>query len=282
MFCAGSLARKEIGKKSDLDVFVVADRGKNLESRLCEYKIYADLIRLNDDLGLPQFSNDGEFLKVHFLDDLINNAGSRRDDSENLFTTRMLLILESVPVLNDQLYYKQLDEVVDHYYRDRHGQEADQVFRPLFLLNDILRYWRTLCLNYEERRNDPHWPWHKKNVNLKYSRMMTVFSTVLPLVVRPIQEKSELLKLCGLTALERLAYGVDLLGDASLSRGWPSVLDTYEDFLKWKEDDDTSKYLEGGHLNERVTKGAEALSTFLYAALTHENIRADFRRYLIL
>ena len=97
VFCAGSLARLEARREIRLDLFVTADDDPKLRSRLCEYTLFAHLIRSNEELSFPPFSNDGEYLKIHFLEDLKKGTGSRRDDSENLFTVRMLLMLKSEP-----------------------------------------------------------------------------------------------------------------------------------------------------------------------------------------
>lgn len=280
VFCVGSLARGEVGAKSDLDVFVTADAASTeLRSRLCEYTLFAELINLNRALELPPFSNDGQYLKVNFLEDLKRQTGSPLDDSENLFTPRMLLVLESEPLLHQEIYDRHLRAVIAHYYRDQAGKRS---FRPLFLLNDILRYWRTLCLNYEERRHDPSKPWRKKNVNLKFSRMVTVFSMVLPLVLQPSDSVDAVFELCRRTPLERLAAGLDELEDTSINEDWPGVLDIYEEFLRWKEDDHIEEYLEGSEHRHRVGRNAAALSTLLHRALTHERIPAELRRYLIL
>jgi hypothetical protein len=54
---------------------------------------------------------------------------------------------------------------------------------PVFLVNDIIRFWKTLCLNYEHKRNrkdeDKKNKAHLKNLKLKFSRLMTCFSMVL-------------------------------------------------------------------------------------------------------
>src|SRR5687768_8899226 len=67
VFCAGSLARQEIGLHSDLDVFVTADEDDRLTKRLVEYTLFAEVIQINKDLHLPEFSNDGKYLKICFL-----------------------------------------------------------------------------------------------------------------------------------------------------------------------------------------------------------------------
>ena len=269
----------ESGAKSDLDLFVIAaaDGGSDLRKRLFQITLFSELMAINERLGFPPFSNDGEYLKVYFMEDLTSRTGSPRDDSENLFTTRMLLMLESQAIAHEHIYGEHLRTILKLYYRDR---TATSQFRPIFLLNDLLRYWRTLCLNYEERRHDADWPFRKKNVNLKFSRMLTVFGTVLPLIAEPADSASKLASLCTKTPLERLATGLDLLGDESLANRWPGILDVYEEFLSWKEKDDVENFLT--RQATAVNTQAKELSTFLYDALTHSNVRGEFRRYLIL
>lgn len=277
IFGAGSLARKEIGHKSDLDLFVLCE--KNAKSRLQEYTLFGQLIDINKELGFPKFSNDGEYLILYNIDDLISKTGSRRDDIENTFTARMLLLLESFPIINNSLYKKTLERTIDNYFRDDIGTKT---FKPLFLLNDLLRYWRTLCLNYEERRKEPDRPWRKKNINLRFSRMATVFGTILPIVAEPIVEPNSLKKLLARTPLERLAYGVSLLNDQELVNQWPEILDNYETFLTWKEDDDVEKHLRDGNMKIMVKSNAEKFSSYLYTCLTCEKIPYEYRRYLVL
>jgi hypothetical protein len=279
VFCAGSLARREVGTKSDLDVFVTADEDLTLHSKLCEYTLFAELIGLNNSLGLPQFSNDGKYLKIYFLNDLKRLTGSPADDAENLFTARMLLMLESEPLVNPGMHARHLQAIIEHYYRDSYGKRS---FRPLFLLNDLLRYWRTLCLNYEERRHDPSKPWRKKNVNLKFSRVVTVFSMILPLVMRSTTAEEEIFDLCRQEPLVRLARALDILDDPRLTAEWPQVLNLYEEFLGWKEDENVEQYLESEEHKVAVKSRAERLSKFLYAALMHDRIPLEFRRYLVL
>ena len=277
IFCAGSLARMEAGAKSDLDLFVIADEADDLHKRLFQIRLFSELMEINERLVFPPFSNDGEYLKVYFMEDLLSRTGSPRDDGDNLFTTRMLLMLESQPIAQRHIYRRHLRTILDLYYRARN---ATSPFRPIFLLNDLLRYWRTMCLNYEERRHDADQPFRKKNVNLKFSRMLTVFGTVLPLIAEPADSASKLESLCTKTPLERLATGLDLLGDEHLAHRWLDILDVYEEFLSWKEGDDVEYFLT--QQKTAVDEQAKKLSAFLYDALTNENVQGEFRRYLIL
>lgn len=263
VFCAGSLARNEAGDKSDLDLFITANDDGGSFGRLFRFGLFWKLMELNRELEYPPFSNDGEYLEIHGMKELKSGTGSRFDDSKNLFTARILLILESQYLANENIYREHRREVIEHYYRDRDRNGMER-FRPLFILNDLLRYWRTVCLNYEERRHDTNRPFRKKNVNLKFSRKLTIFGTVLPLVMQPIDSSEMFEKLCEKTPLERLAMGLDLLGNADLKKRWSGILDICEEFLSWKEKPE--EFLKKEKI--LVNRHAKELSSFLYKALT--------------
>lgn len=290
LFLAGSLGRLDSGAKSDLDLFAISDfdevrlsRNKVVAAgngirRLDEYRLFAHLIRINEKLQYPEFSNDGQYLKVYKLDDLKSATGSPQDDSENLFTARMLLLLESQCLANQPLYDKCIDLIVDNYCRDEDGRQS---FRPLFLLNDLLRYWRTLCLNYEQIRKDTERPWRKKNANLKFSRMLTVFATVLPLVTRTRFSAANLKALCRLTPIQRLVSGLELLGDSTLLKEFRVFLESYEMFLVLKEDERIKDALEPTTKVE-LEERAKRFARFLHKAVVNRRIDADYRRYLVI
>ena len=81
VFCAGSVARRELGTKSDMDVFVMADAEIGRPSRLREFTLFAEVIDVNKSLDLPPFSNDGQYLKIYPLEEIKTLAGSSKDDS---------------------------------------------------------------------------------------------------------------------------------------------------------------------------------------------------------
>jgi len=278
VFAAGSLGRFETGRISDLDLFILAD-GKNSPSgkklsKLQEIELFADLIKLNEQLKLPPFSGDGRYLKVHELEDLINATGDSRDDSENLFTTRLLLLLESQALSNDALYDKALNEVLDNYFRDGKGRKD---FQPLFLLNDILRYWRTLCLNYERDRGLAK-PWWKRNLNLKFSRKLTVFSTALAIISRRVTTTAEFIAIAKMVPLERLSVALDAIDDQSLVSQYAKILDDYESFLAAKS------YADLEDKDEEILNGfkekAERFGNFMYSALHSNKLDPALVKYL--
>jgi predicted nucleotidyltransferase len=273
IFVAGSLGRMEFGNKSDIDFFLISEKRV---SKLNNIEILGRLIDLNHRMGLPEFSNDGRFLKIHLLDDMIIKTGSPNDDHENLFTTRILLLLESKVISNERLYQNALEKIIRNYFKDKKEHED---FFPAYLINDILRYWRTLCLNYEIIRFDERKPWRKKNINLKYSRTLSVFATVLSILTLPSIDEKEMLRLFELCSWERLAYGLDNLNDERYLSEYKELINQYEMFLKSKDDEDINKNKE---LKHDLDKGAELFSDFLFNVLTNEKIPQKLRKYLII
>jgi hypothetical protein len=282
IYAAGSLARHETGRVSDLDLFFIGhrperDQGKRSISRLQELQAFADLIHLNESLGLEPFSGDGQYLKVHELDDIIAGTGSSKDDSENLFTTRLLLLLESKPLTGIAVYDQAVNDVLDMYFRDGRGRKG---FRPLFLLNDILRYWRTLCLNYERDRFEPGKAWWKRNLNLKFPRKLTVFSTVLSIVAYRVVTADDFKPLAAMTPMERLASALDRMEDSSLEPNFRIVLDDYEDFLAAK----SHRELDDSHRPtlEELNEKAQRFDDFLHAALASPALDRNLVRYVLI
>src|SRR2546426_1322111 len=149
IYATGSFGRHEavFPRGTDLDVFFLYDTidgdSASVVGRLMFFELASELIKIARELEFEEFSGDGEYLVVHNVRYIGQQLGSRHEDSENGFTARLLLLLESESVLNEELYARMLLEVVDFYFEDYPANKDG--FRPTFLLNDIMRFWRTLC-----------------------------------------------------------------------------------------------------------------------------------------
>ncbi len=276
IYVAGSLARGDIGRLSDLDLFLITTKQDSDRKWLDDLEMLAYVLKTNSCLGYDRFSNDGKYLKVYSLDKCLKVLGAPEDDIENLFTARMLLLLESRWVYNQGLYEGVVDQILKHYFRDSQSKDA---FRPLFLLNDLLRYWRTLCLNYELTRDNPNRPWRKKNINLKFSRMLTVFGTVLPLITKQICDIDTAHEFVKLSPHSRFAQGLDFLSNPDLNKHYNDFLNNYEGFLSLKDEMNDSHEISEAN-RKALDEAATESSDFIYSALTHE--RAELKRYLVL
>jgi hypothetical protein len=275
VFAAGSMGRADMGVRSDLDLFLLATKAFNDAEK---NQLIECLDDVNLSLGYPQFMNR-RYVKVYDLGDLLRKTGSPQDDSENYFTARMLLLLEAQPLVNDQTFRQIRDQILSQYFRDERGKSS---YRPLFVLNDILRFWRTLCLNYETLRHEAGRPWWKKNISLKFSRMLTVYATVAVLTVRETSGKSDFEGTCDLVPLDRLSHALDMLNDQSLAKPFTTFLNDYETFLAWKEDESIDQIAEGREFQDKAQVVADRFSDFLYSLLMNDQIPPRRRKYLVI
>lgn len=249
VYVTGSYGRLEAWSGSDIDVFFLDGASDEAAFPFTTFvRLAARLVEATEDLGFPPFTGDGEYLEVQNVSRMERILGGRDDDASNAFTARMLLLLESRPLLNDAVYSDLLDRVIGFYYRDFDDNSA--TFLPTFLLNDILRFWRTLTLNYEHHRlqliglSGPALAEKKaksalKNFKLKISRLSTCFSMVAHLSsADPPVTQAAVRDLCDMTPSDRFATlrgrtgGADALLDELASR--------YGAFLELvQQDDDT-------------------------------------------
>jgi len=215
IYATGSYGRLEAWEGSDIDLFFLYENTESF-SYLTFLRIAGCLIEATERMGFPPFSGDGQFLEGLDVREMERMLGSREDDSTNTFTARMLLLLESQPVSDERRYRDLLEQIVGFYYRDFPGHEDD--FVPRFLINDILRFWRTLTLNYEhdrfavraiadlEERARKQAKSSLKNYKLKLSRLATCFSMVVHLACeQPPVTAQQVVGLCSLTPRLRFA-----------------------------------------------------------------------------
>ena len=213
IYATGSLARKEASEHSDLDAFFMLSGNCTDKpiGRIRDVKILNSVLDAADEAGFPDFSGDGEYLRFLHVDDVVRHIGGREDDYVNAFTARMLLLLESVCIFNEDNYVRFQNDIIDVYFNDFHKHAEE--FKPIFLINDVLRFWRTLCLNYESAR---HWrssddeptraKGHLDNLKLKFSRLNICYSFICHLLSQGMPlSRQNVLATCALSPFERLA-----------------------------------------------------------------------------
>lgn len=256
VYATGSFGRFEAGNRSDLDLFIVVQtqtETKDEESILVssldgldEIKLKYFLISAVENMGIAKFDGGGKYLKVHSIKDFTDNLGSPEDDSKNTFTGRLLMLLESKPLLGKQIYEIALNEVIISYFKDY--EDNKDTFVPAFLFNDILRMWRTFCVNYEFYRTKGSAKSKVKLFKLKYSRMLTCYSAIAYILSLFAQKgtvtPNDVRSMVSVTPTERL----DLVGsdtfwtygtvNPQLSEACRGILKLYSEFLELVHQDE--------------------------------------------
>lgn len=241
VYATGSFGRNEAGEHSDLDLYIVGrdrEEGGSLLSLLDEICVKAELISAIRKIKLPEFDGDGKYLVHYPIKKLVNLIGSPNDDVENTFTARLLLLLESRPLYGEEVHTEAVERVITSYWRDYEDHKED--FIPAFLANDILRLWRTFCVNYEARTHSQ--PEEKKakrkikNFKLKHSRILTCYSALLYLLAiysgKGTVAPSDAVNMSTMSPASRLEW---LLASSEFKAAHPhleKLFDQYEKFLE--------------------------------------------------
>ena len=138
ILACGSYARREASAQSDIDYFMVSDGAGKDPAIIESVRSEVEKIVPNDP------SKDGAFAVKVKREEILDNIGGDDDSNQNI-TRRILFLLEGEWLFNEQGLQKLRREILERYIRK--GMTDHQL--ALFLLNDIIRYYRTVAVDYE-------------------------------------------------------------------------------------------------------------------------------------
>lgn len=172
----GSIARKECTEDSDVDWTLLIDGQAN-----ADHLTTAQLIREKiADAGLNQAGFKGMFGRTTISHDLIHNIGGQEDTNHNI-TRRILLLLESKKIdltstsekEGGTAYQRVVHGIINQYVKYDSSLYSGRPAIPRFLLNDIVRFWRTMCVDfaYKQKEQGDH-KWALRNIKLRMSRKL--------------------------------------------------------------------------------------------------------------
>lgn len=215
----GSYARREATGGSDVDLFCL-ETGSELSFTRERQAEFRDILEADLNLKLPAVG--GVFEKPLPMEKICE-IGGPTDDNARL-TRRMLLLLEGEWVFNKACFHEVRRDLLNEYHH--YGPEADRIC--MFLLNDVIRYWRTICIDLEHKVRAQDKARDIRFIKLRFSRMLLYASGVLAIG-----------KGYGLTSAEKLESLQTLLGESPIDRirsvvgeKAEPVLELYARFLK--------------------------------------------------
>ncbi len=248
----GSLARGEWTSSSDLDWTLLIDGAVDTK-HATEANQLAHRVK---DERFKQPGPTALFGKLAFSHTLVHEIGGQDDSNRNL-TQRLLLLLESKGVERDDAHRRVLEGVIHRYLTNDPRGAAQRYVRlrmPRFLLNDVVRYWRTMCVDYANKYRDRAGEgWAIRHLKLRMSRKL-IFTAGLILCLHcdcrlfpdlaarfrdlftpeqseqaPVKELVEHLRvLSGRVPLEALAQTCAQFASLETAR---QLFDAYNDFL---------------------------------------------------
>lgn len=293
VYATGSFGRLESGVNSDLDLFIVSKTGDSngirtsLLRNLDAIIVKADLISAIRKLSMPEFDADGKYLTHYSVNEFTDAIGKSDDDAKNTLTGRLLLFLESRPLLGDGVYNEIIEEVIASYWRDFEGHSEQ--FMPAYLANDILRLWRTFCVNYEARtQREPEIKKIEgkiKNYKLKHSRMLTCYSALLYLL--GVFKKNNTVsidsakEMTSLTPTGRLNWLLEHDQFSSIHDTVHKLLNTYEDFLKKTDQPSDKLILDFEKNSSDWMEGSYLFGDLMFQALQELGRDNKFYRLLV-
>jgi len=223
----GSWGRRELTSSSDDDFMILVETP--------ETSLRPSLEEVASALEIVAPAADGAFGEHVHLAHLRDRIGRDGDDNANL-TRRMLVVLESVAISGSDVHNRARRELLTRYLE----ANVRDYRPPRFLLNDLVRYWRTIAVDFESKMRERKGEgWGLRNAKLRLSRKALFAGGLLPVLECHRYQTNEMLDYLD----QRMSIPpLDRLADAFLAYHAVDVgiraFTAYDEFLAILDDPD--------------------------------------------
>lgn len=163
----GSYGREEATQGSDLDHLILLHASP---TPAAIRQFIEEVRRIGKEMDIPDPGSTGLFGEIAIGAELYIRIGLESDTNTNT-TRRLLLLTESVSAYSEQTHNDLLKKIIERYCTDYgEGEKGHDPSRiPHFLMNDLVRYWRTIAVDFGAKK----WRALTPNWHVRYAKLIT-------------------------------------------------------------------------------------------------------------
>jgi hypothetical protein len=210
---AGSLARMEATEFSDCDTIVVLREQGDAE------ELYSQVWVALQALGLARPKPGGIYAApIRHAQLFAARPGLVAEDLQT-YGLRLQLLLEAQPVYGDGAFHTLRRELVERFASEFVALDPGKEFT--WLLNEVVRYFRSLWVKYQWEHLDDFPRWRLKQLKARHSRLVLLAGMLCLLgeTSRGREDKADWLATqLALTPMERIACAYERSGDPHFER----------------------------------------------------------------